>query len=278
MKGRAAVPPRPRDRRSCPRSGCRVDGRLDHAERGLVVGTDRVHDRVGAFERLAQAVAIRDVDRPPRHAGLAADRGGSLARRGRGRGVRLRVPNRRAGMRSPGRGTRSRARRSSSDQSCPRVTDRSRRRRGPARRSRASGLRHQPVCRTLRTTSNEGVPGRSPGPFDEHLVRKRPDIGASGPPGQPSNRTAPNPPTPRCSQFARLRPEPTPPCNRTAPNPPTPRRSQFARVRPQPTPPCNRTAPDPPLIARSSRGYGLSPRRRVTGRHRTTPHCSQFAR
>ena len=51
-----------------------VDGRLDDAERGLVVGTDRVHDRVGADERLAQAVVIRDVDRLPRHAGLVADR------------------------------------------------------------------------------------------------------------------------------------------------------------------------------------------------------------
>ena len=39
-----------------------------------MVGTDRVHDRVGAGEHRSQRVVIRDVDRLPRHAGLVADR------------------------------------------------------------------------------------------------------------------------------------------------------------------------------------------------------------
>jgi hypothetical protein len=38
-----------------------------------VVGTDGVHDRVDAFERLAETAAVGDVDRLPGHACPVAD-------------------------------------------------------------------------------------------------------------------------------------------------------------------------------------------------------------
>jgi hypothetical protein len=52
-----------------------VDRFLDHTERCLVVGANRIHHEVGAVEHLMKSVAIGDVYRPPRRSDLDADRG-----------------------------------------------------------------------------------------------------------------------------------------------------------------------------------------------------------
>jgi hypothetical protein len=52
----------------------RINGRLNHAERGSVVGPNGVHKHIGTSDRRSQTITIGNIDRSPSHSGLMGNR------------------------------------------------------------------------------------------------------------------------------------------------------------------------------------------------------------